>query len=595
MDESRSRSLEERVEALELRVEELQRNLRTSQGVRPPDHLRGPEQAQEADASVKAPDAEGTGGASSPAPKASRVFVQTGRPDRRGEGLEGQSTTQPTGKFAEPSGSISESESWLGKIGIGLVLFGVIFLFKYSIDEGWITPPVRALTGLALGIGMLMTGVRIRADRRPLGQLLSGGGIGALYITGFAAYRLYDLVSHPAAFAFMVFITVLAFLLSQRQEEAALSLIGTAGGLGTPFLLYQGSGNLPGLVGYTCLVLGGAVAIYYRRGWRSLFWASFAGCWLIFNTLADPQISMGGPLALQLGILFGWFAFSAMPVLREVRTGRVSVDEFPHAHLASVLTPLLVLWLSGRTWLLSRVEWGWMALAGAAVYGVAALILKGRDEKTRIATTHALLGLLLGTVAICLLLEGDALFFAVAVEAAALHLISHKLADRGTAACAHVLFSAVAVWLAAHLMIRFEEGSMLNAQAMTDLAVLLIGAGVSRAILSRDAAALYRILAHAAFLAWLWGALMPLPNGAGYVSITWGLYAVALLILGLRLNLRGLRIVAMGTLFLVVGKLFLMDLAALRAIWRILLFLGFGGLFLVLSYLISQKRIFGRS
>ena len=40
----------------------------------------------------------------------------------------------------------------------------------------------------------------------------------------------------------------------------------------------------------------------------------------------------------------------------------------------------------------------------------------------------------------------------------------------------------------------------------------------------------------------------------------------------------------MGTLLIVVGKLFLVDLVELETIWRILLFLGFGGLFLILSY-----------
>jgi len=39
-----------------------------------------------------------------------------------------------------------------------------------------------------------------------------------------------------------------------------------------------------------------------------------------------------------------------------------------------------------------------------------------------------------------------------------------------------------------------------------------------------------------------------------------------------------------ATLFLVVAKLFLWDLAALDPLWRVLLFLGFGGLFLLLSY-----------
>jgi uncharacterized membrane protein len=35
---------------------------------------------------------------------------------------------------------------------------------------------------------------------------------------------------------------------------------------------------------------------------------------------------------------------------------------------------------------------------------------------------------------------------------------------------------------------------------------------------------------------------------------------------------------------LLVGKLFLVDLAAVETVWRILLFAGFGGLFLLISY-----------
>jgi uncharacterized membrane protein len=45
-----------------------------------------------------------------------------------------------------------------------------------------------------------------------------------------------------------------------------------------------------------------------------------------------------------------------------------------------------------------------------------------------------------------------------------------------------------------------------------------------------------------------------------------------------------MRQVALGTLLLVVAKLFLIDLAELETIWRVLLFMGFGAVFLVLSY-----------
>ncbi|MBD0356403.1 MAG: DUF2339 domain-containing protein, partial [Rubrobacter sp.] len=40
--------------------------------------------------------------------------------------------------------------------------------------------------------------------------------------------------------------------------------------------------------------------------------------------------------------------------------------------------------------------------------------------------------------------------------------------------------------------------------------------------------------------------------------------------------------------FLVVGKLFLVDLIGVEGIWRVLLFLGFGGLFLALSHFLRS-------
>ena len=47
------------------------------------------------------------------------------------------------------------TEGWIGKIGIGLLLFGLVFLFKYAVDQGWLTPFVRILFGLVLGLLLL--------------------------------------------------------------------------------------------------------------------------------------------------------------------------------------------------------------------------------------------------------------------------------------------------------------------------------------------------------------------------------------------------------------------------------------------------------
>lgn len=78
-------------------------------------------------------------------------------------------------------------------------------------------------------------------------------------------------------------------------------------------------------------------------------------------------------------------------------------------------------------------------------------------------------------------------------------------------------------------------------------------------------------------LGWLWHELSRLPAGHAWVTVSWGLYGVVLLVAGLRLDQPGLRKVALARFAAVVGKLFIVDLARLEPIWRILLFLGFGG------------------
>jgi uncharacterized membrane protein len=86
------------------------------------------------------------------------------------------------------------------------------------------------------------------------------------------------------------------------------------------------------------------------------------------------------------------------------------------------------------------------------------------------------------------------------------------------------------------------------------------------------------------FLGWLWHELSRLPAGHAWVTVSWGLHGMVLLVAGFRMNHTGLRQMALATFAAVVVKLFIVDLAQLEPIWRILLFLGFGGAFMALSY-----------
>jgi uncharacterized membrane protein len=189
------------------------------------------------------------------------------------------------------------------------------------------------------------------------------------------------------------------------------------------------------------------------------------------------------------------------------------------------------------------------------------------------------------------MLEGDTLFITLAAEAAALHLVARRFSDRIISAGAHLLFAAAALWLAVRLVPEilgnFSDPAhpvLFNARALVDLAVIALAFGASSFVLPRGSDLVYRGAAHAALLTFLWRELSALPDGYAWVTVSWGLYAVALLVAGLRLDRVSLVRGGMITLFLVVGKLFLVDLSEVEPLWRIFLFLGFGGLFLALSY-----------
>jgi Predicted membrane protein (DUF2339) len=480
-------------------------------------------------------------------------------------------------------------EFWLNRLGIGLLLLGVGFLFKYSIDQGWLTPSVRVSFGLALGIALLGIGLRLQSERRAFSQILMGGSIATFYISGFASFQLFKLVPYGVALVFMVAVTLLAFFLSLRQNQAVLSVLGAVGGLGTPFLLYTNSGSVAGLIGYTVLLLIGTSAIYWQQGWRSLLWTGFLGGWLIFagSTLSLENIGKtADDWPIQAGILFGWMAFGGLPVLHlvnktAINESRNSVD--PAVEVIALATPLLVLGLSRQIWTLPDSTWGGLVIVAAIAYGLLGYGLRRRQSS--LAETETLVCFLLLAIALVLLLSGNFLFLMLAAEAVALHLLSQRLSNYRILVAAHLLSGAIAARLLERLLDDPVTGlAVFNWPGLTDLAVIAAVVGLGLRVLRQPAGWIYLGAAHVGFLIWLWRQLSALPDGSGYVTVAWGLYAIGLLVIGLRQDRHDLRLAALPTLSLVMLKLFFWDLIGLAAIWRILLFMGFGAVLLLLSY-----------
>jgi hypothetical protein len=243
-------------------------------------------------------------------------------------------------------------EQWLGIrgaaafAGIVLALAGV-YLFKYSIDAGWLTPPLRVALGTAAGLACVGGAQTRRAEGFPFVQrALAGGGIVILYAAFWAARARYDLVPAGVAFFLMACVTAACCALSLRHHSLFIAILGMAGGFATPILLSTGKDRPIALFGYLLLLNLAFVALARRKGWVVLAFLGLLAS--IFYQVAWIGSRMGPErLWLGLGILLvfaGAFVFAGRGGPAEQREGWRGAQG-----LALLFPALFAMYLAGRS------------------------------------------------------------------------------------------------------------------------------------------------------------------------------------------------------------------------------------------------------
>ena len=461
-------------------------------------------------------------------------------------------------------------EWWLNKVGIALLLMGVVFLFRFSWDRGWLqvllTPVVRVGLGVCLGSALVSIGLRVYAGRRAFAQVVLGGGIGTYYITGFAAFQMLGVFSYPVAFAFMAVVTLLAFALALRQDGAALAVVGISGGFTTPFLLYDGEGAPGGLVLYACLVLTGAMGIYLYKGWRSLLVVSFGGYWAVLLTgpagaVPNDLLPVADRVALQAGVIFGWVALWLVPVVREaLRSAKPARWRGPEpgapvralpgwrfsndgalAHALSFASPAGAILMTLHLWDPGRTTMGLVALTIMTAHGLARVVFRRVAGGGRVSYAQAIVALVFGTLALVLLLEGRTLLLALAAEAAALRFVAGRLSDRIVGAASHALFTGVGARVLSDLAPEALENAFypspatlfLDATALANAAVIALAFASSAALAASETRRAYRTLGHGSVALLILSELVTFAGGA-YALAALALYAAGLHLLSRR-------------------------------------------------------------
>jgi hypothetical protein len=199
--------------------------------------------------------------------------------------------------------------------GIALVLAALFFL-RYSIDHGWLQPPVRVLIGILVAVALLVVCELKGARQYPAtANALDAAAIAILFSTFFAAHALWNLIPATATFALLAMVTALAVLLSIRRESLFIAVLGLLGGFATPALLSTGENRPVPLFAYLLLLNIGLAWVAYRKTWpllsvlTLLFTTVYQWGWVLrFLSATEPSIAMGIFLVFPI-VTFGALMF----------------------------------------------------------------------------------------------------------------------------------------------------------------------------------------------------------------------------------------------------------------------------------------------
>lgn len=335
------------------------------------------------------------------------------------------------------------ASQWLLRVGILLLVVGIGFFLKYSIERDLITPVGRVGLSVITGLGLLTGGTRILGGRyHILGQGLMGGGVATLYFSAFAAANFYHLIPMEAAFAAMILVTALSGGVAIRFQSKLVAVLGVLGGYGTPIMLSTGEVNFIGLFGYL-LVLGvGVLWICSRKSWPLLHYLSLVCHWGLvtgaldqYETIYFAQVM---PFLVAFFVLYSTMVF-LYNLLNQKRSNLLDVLVlFLNAGVFFVLSYRLIDFSFDREWI-AAVTIGLTVFYVAHVYYC--LVRRVLDRELMLSFTG--LAAFFLAITIPLLLSNEWITVSWSIQALVLLWIGGRLNSRFLQHLAFVLYLIV--------------------------------------------------------------------------------------------------------------------------------------------------------
>ena len=552
-----------------------------------------------------------------------------------------------------PSMSSGGLESYFGRwilgvVGLLSIVFGVSYFLKYAFDNNWISETARVIIGLGAGLVFIVAGEFIRKSQEKYSYILSATGLGLLYLSTYAAYGYYELITAGTSFLFMTVVTTFGVILSVWTNSEILASLTAAMGFLVPYLFGLRAASDFGYFIYTLALNIGILSVSFFRKWRRLTILGFVGTILHFDSWSGLYYTLDKQYIAIYALVVFYLIYLVATVINKFIT-----NEKSERALLIMLT-LNPVWFFFELYDLlspgSDATLALVAISLSVVYIILAYLFKvRRDDDQSFALFLGGIGALFLTIAVPIYFDKEIVTIAWAVEALIVAILAVTSPNDGlkkaslcifTIALLHffvfddvvnlVVWSPIFNWkfltylvliltgaVVAYLFGRFlNDKSESDMQALAVLWVvvnLLVFLSLTSEIWTYFDQARLRLGNELAEEASILSPLNSLDrdgvedsyriDSVRYdtydnienqrnvaTSIFWTTYAIILISLGILMQNPLLRKSALALFVMTTLKVFVFDLAGLATLYRVVSFMILGLVLLIASYLYFRHQ-----
>jgi uncharacterized membrane protein len=212
-------------------------------------------------------------------------------------------------------------EQWIGQrlllaVGVVALILAAGYLLRLSFDRGWISPVMRCIGGAFSGVIVGAVGWRLQPRYRTYGAALIGCGAAIIYLSVWAAARLYGVLPPTTGIVGLALVSVSLAMIAYAINVEALGTTAALGAFFAPLLLGRDRANADLLLLYLASMAVGLGLVAARQRWRlTTFVIALSYFGVAYTGAADRGTPwavllygvLGGTMGIHVGLRERWW------------------------------------------------------------------------------------------------------------------------------------------------------------------------------------------------------------------------------------------------------------------------------------------------